>query len=707
VALVLPEPVAASDSSWLTVSDGFASFVIPAGHVPTTRGAGSPMMIEGNFGPSSNLAELGLTLYGDAWTATIGPLIPGLYYYRITADDTKVVDGPALVSPEPTWRTFFIPGESVRLLADVPAGQGGTIGKLAYTDGTPHQQRYATVWTPPGYDPRRPEPYPVLYLLPDADGDASAWVELGRAKQIFDNLCDQGRMKPMVVVMGNRSLSDPQGGLRKVMEAARRAYNVARESVHQAVAGPSAGGAAALHAALTDPGEFAYAGSFGGLFADDGPPLDAVAVNAGTKLLRLYAGNVTDPAYNPTYRLIQKLTDAGVSYEFGGIHPGAGHNWTAWRDNLIDLVPRLFGPSDHQPCPGHLPLNRELSTPDPGTTPAPWLVTEANGDTFATFETTTEFADARHVTLWGNWTPGGSWLRLPLTRCDNRWQVTVGPLKPWFYYYQYFVDSIAHKDSANPAGVTSEPTWSPFVVPGESAHLVSDVLGGQGGALRTLTYHSSVANEERKAYVWTPPGYDPGRDTPYPVLYLQHGSGQSYTDWVEMGRARQILDNQFLDGNLAAMVVVMGNGNVTDFPRELLDNIVPAARESYTISHEPARQALAGLSMGGFQTYDVLKSHPGEFAYLATFSAGLWSAEGLDAAAINERTKSLRVYCGDVTDFLYTFVMNTLATFGSLGIKYEFDGPTPGPHGWDTWQKNLIDFAPRLFRDDTDQPEAH
>jgi enterochelin esterase-like enzyme len=208
-----------------------------------------------------------------------------------------------------------------------------------------------------------------------------------------------------------------------------------------------------------------------------------------------------------------------------------------------------------------------------------------------------------------------------------------------------------------------------------------------------------VAGTERAAYVWTPPGYDPHRAQPYPVLYLQHGAGQSYTDWVEMGRAKQILDNESLERTIEPMVVVMGNGNVSDFTRELLENIVPAARASYNIANDPARQALAGLSMGGGQTYAVLKSHPGEFAYIGTFSA-FGNTSGLDVAAVNSGTKMLRVYSGDVTDFVLPFVKTTLATFDSLGVRYEYDGPTPGPHGWDTWQKNLIDFAPRLFRPD-------
>jgi enterochelin esterase-like enzyme len=276
----------------------------------------------------------------------------------------------------------------------------------------------------------------------------------------------------------------------------------------------------------------------------------------------------------------------------------------------------------------------------------------------------------------------------------------VGPLKPWFYYYKFIVDLVSKKDTSNPASITSEPTWSTFLVPGQRSRLLTDVPRGRGGAVETLTYHSAVAAAQRSAYVWTPPGYDPRRAAPYPVLYLQHGAGQNDTDWVEMGRAKQILDNEFLEGKLVPMVVVMGNGNVSDFTTELLENIVPAARASYHVSDDPAQQALAGLSMGGFQTYDVLKSHPGEFAYIGTFSAAVFDPTGFDVAAVNDGTRVLRVYSGNATDFVYPMVMATLATFDGLGITYEFAGITPGPHGWDAWQKNLIDFAPRLFRSD-------
>ncbi|MEU7890503.1 alpha/beta hydrolase-fold protein [Microbispora bryophytorum] len=703
-----PRP-AAADTPWLDVSeDGYASFSVPAAYVQANAGQVSQVVIEGNFGPSFGWAEFGLTRRGDVWSGVLGPLKPGLYSYQVTGDDTKSLKDPtnaAGVASTPLRSTFLVAGDSARLLADAPEGQGGKVETLTYE--VKKQERSALVWTPPGYQAKAPGPkgpgpegpgpkgYPVLFLQSGDDRSATDWLDLGRAKQILDNLSIQGAVEPMVVVISDGDGPAGDKDLRDLRKAVGDRYDVLRDPAHQAIAGVSEGGSQALRAALTTPGQFAYAGSFSGLLEESAGRVDAKAINRDLKLVRLYTGNVTDPAYNATNRLTKALKQAGVRYDFDGVNPDGGANWNAWQENLIDFVPRLFrNVSDHGPSAGHGPLKGEFTPPPAGTTPTPF-VSEGG---FVTFETTTDFKDAKHVTVWANVAPGGSWLRLPMSRDGDRWRTTVGPLDPWFYYYRLIVDRVAVKDASNPTKVTSEPAWSTFLVPGERSRLLSDVPEGKGGKVESLTYHSDVANQDRTALVWTPPGYDPDRAEPYPVFYLQHGSGQSYTDWVEMGRAKQILDHQFLDGDLVPMVVVMGNGNVSNFNKELLDNIVPAARAHYNVSSDPSQQALAGLSMGGGQTIGVLKAYPGRFAYIAAFSAGFGGGTGVDVAAINSGTKLFRVYVGDVTDFVYPSFMSGLTTMNDLGVHYEFDGVTPGPHGWDVWQKNLIDLAPRLFK---------
>lgn len=325
-------------------------------------------------------------------------------------------------------------------------------------------------------------------------------------------------------------------------------------------------------------------------------------------------------------------------------------------------------------------------------------MTGSAGDTFVTFETPEPYADARHITVWGNWAVNGGWLRVPMRRCADRWQVTVGPLSPGFYHYQFIVDLVAVKDPANPTTIRSEPTWSTLLVPGPEASLLAEVADGTGGRVERFEYRSGVGGARHTAYVWTPPGYDRHRREPYPVLYLQHGSGQHSSDWVEMGLAGRILDNLAIGGRIEPMVVVMAEGNVVDFPAELLGTIVGAARARYNIDDRPEGQALAGLSMGGFQAFGVLKTHPGMFGYVATFSAALLDPTGLDVEAVNRGTRLLRVYTGDQTDFTSPMVMSTLAMLADLGIRAEFAGVTPGPHGWDVWRQHLIDLLPRLFR---------
>ncbi|MBQ0989599.1 alpha/beta hydrolase-fold protein [Micromonospora sp. H61] len=693
--LLAPQP-AAADTPWLDVSaDRYATFAVPAAYVQENLGTVSQVVVEGNFGPSASWAEFGLTRRGDVWSGVLGALEPGLYNYQLTADDTLTIKDPTNstgVASNPLLSTFFIAGDSARWLVDAPAGTGGKIETLTYR--TRNAQRSALVWTPPGYAAKGSKGYPALFLQSGDDVAATDWLDLGRSKQILDNLSAARAMSPMVVVINDADASDDRE-LKDLRKAVTDTYRVLRDPAHQAIAGVSDGGTQALRAALTKPGQFGHVGSFSGTSAPQIDRKDAKAINRGVKLLRLYTGNVTDPAYNPTYRLTKALTRADVRFEFDGVNPDGGATWTTWQENLVDFVPRLFRHvADHGPSPGHQPLKREFAPPPAGTTPTPFI----SEDGFVTFETTTDFTDAQHVTVWANVAPGGSWLRLPLTRDGDRWRATVGPLKPWFYYYRLIVDRVAVKDASNPTTVTTEPMWSTFFIPGPGARLLSDVPAGRGGKVESMTYPSTVAGQDRTALVWTPPGYDPNRTQPYPVLYLQHGGGQNYTDWVEMGRAKQILDHQFLDGDLTPMVVVMGNGNSSNFNSELRQNIVPTARARYHISSDPSQQALAGLSMGGGQAFGVLRAYPGEFAYVAAFSAGFGSGTGVDVAAINNGTKMLRLYVGDQTDFVYPSFMASLTTLDNLGIRYEFDGVTPGPHGWDVWQKNLIDLAPRLFK---------
>ena len=210
---------------------------------------------------------------------------------------------------------------------------------------------------------------------------------------------------------------------------------------------------------------------------------------------------------------------------------------------------------------------------------------------------------------------------------------------------------------------------------------------------------SASGNPTRQANVSTPPGYDPDREVPYPVLFLQHGSGQSWSDWVDVGRAAQILDNHYLRGDIAPMVVVMANGNSVNFQNELYQRLIPATEAQFNVSNQPGERAIAGLRWDPGLALTALFSTPGQFAYVGGFSAFSSPPASADVAAINAGTKVLALYDGDIQDFVYAQFVALVGALDSRGINHLPATIYPGPHSWDVWQKSLIDFLPLLFTD--------
>ena len=708
--LLTAQPAAAAEDPWVAEIDNVVPdvyrFTVPNSAIqPATGIAGSVVAVEGNFAPGKTWTTLNMGSGGGNWTSTIGPLEPGLYYYQYSArpswgEDAIAFRNPASaqeVTSKPTWNTLFVDGPGAEWLADEPAG--GSLEELSYDSSVAGAERSALVWTPPGYDENRAEPYPVLYLLQDEGQSYREWVELGRLKQILDNLTVDGDAEPMVVVMGDGETDEIRGEVVKnLLPAAEGAFNISGDADDRAIAGIGRGAEQALSLLVSATGEFSNVGSFSGDLEQNVGKGKARQINDATDLIRLYVGNVTDPNYNPTVALADKLGAAGVEFQSDGSDPETGGTWDTWQKNLHDFAQRVFqAPGDTGPSEGHLPLEPH-SLPAPGTTPTPWI--DENG--VVTFETGTEFADANNVTVWGNFGPAGSWPRTPMTKQDDgRWRLTM-PVEAGSYYYKFVVEGVDHKDETNPTTVFSEPNWSTFQVPGDETlrgEYTTPVAPGLRGSVEVMNYTSTAnGNPERSAYVWTPPGYDAEREEPYPVFYLQHGGGQTWTDWIEVGFAAQILDNHYAKGNIVPMVVVMANGNGVNFPNEITQRITVAAEAQYNVSSEGEDRALAGLSMGSGATLTTLWAHPGEFAYISGMSAFGSVPAGADVAAINEGTKLLRIYSGDVQDFTYGATLSLISSMTNRGVEHEFAPIIPGPHSWDVWQKSLIDLLPRLFQ---------
>lgn len=331
---------------------------------------------------------------------------------------------------------------------------------------------------------------------------------------------------------------------------------------------------------------------------------------------------------------------------------------------------------------------------------------------------------ATQVDLVGEILQGGP--ARPMTKDENGvWTVTVGPLPPEIWIYNFRVQGVDLPDPSNPSIKPTPPGFamSSFVeVPGDEPSFY-DSRPVPHGDVRMMLYESKAMGVTRWLWVYTPPGYDRGTAR-YPVLYLLHGNGEAHNGWVMNGRANIILDNLIADRKAVPMIVVMPQGHALQgagvgplerlsgettmfsdrFPRDLLDEVVPLVEKSYRVYPDADHRAIAGLSMGGGQALTIGLSNTDRFHYVLGFSAAIGGQIGvnydfvkaIDPAAINRRLKLLWVSCGR-EDFLYESNRQFNDVLSSRGIKATFQDFS-GRHVWSIWRHNLNDAAPLLFR---------
>ncbi len=303
---------------------------------------------------------------------------------------------------------------------------------------------------------------------------------------------------------------------------------------------------------------------------------------------------------------------------------------------------------------------------------------------------------------------------------DGVWTITVGPLHPAAYNYTFSVDGVRDIDPNNPmVKLGDRSAESMFEVPaGKPA--AYDYQEVPHGTVHINWYHSASLNAPRSIYVYTPPGYEEGKSK-LPALYLLHGSGDTESGWVDVGRANLILDNLIAAGRAKPMIIVMPYGrplpdvmlvpsagrgptNADElFGNDLLQDVVPYVEKLYRVSAKADDRAIAGLSMGGGQALRIGLAHLDTFHYIGAFSA---AARGnpeeafkdffADPAAANKKLKVFFIACGK-TDGLFPPSQALSDALEKHQIKHQF-APSEEGHVWRNWRDYLTEFAPELFR---------
>lgn len=306
---------------------------------------------------------------------------------------------------------------------------------------------------------------------------------------------------------------------------------------------------------------------------------------------------------------------------------------------------------------------------------------------------------------------------------DGLWSVTVGPLMPDLYEVQFNVDGLL---MADPGSSLPKPqrqvNTSLLEIPGDPPTFF-DTREVPHGAIRAEVYHSAVLGVARPLLVYTPPGYDQHPQQSYPVLFLYHGYGDTVYSWVTEGRVQQILDNAIADQNAVPMIVVIPdthalnpdttprtevghylNENVQAEDRELFEDIMPFVSAHYRVRTDARERALAGLSMGGFQTVYSGFVHPDQFVALGVFSAGLLGEPAPLAQALEKPEKisaSIRylyVTTGTKDPFTGPKTNEFVARLDQLKIPYSFEPYPDQIHSMEVWRPSLNKFISKLFR---------
>jgi len=342
---------------------------------------------------------------------------------------------------------------------------------------------------------------------------------------------------------------------------------------------------------------------------------------------------------------------------------------------------------------------------------------------------------------------------------DGYWTGITPPQNPGFHIYRLTVDGVELNDPSSESFWDAGGVYSSVDIIEEGLDHY-DVKNVPHGEVRSFWYYAKSTNEHRHAYVYTPPGYDRNPKQRYPVLYLLHGMNQDRRVWSMQGRANFILDNLIAEGKAKPMILVMEDGGIVNssritlgpkpaasapggpgapggprgagargagpagaprggrgagpgggpnfwdaFCKSMIVDVIPAIDSHYRTLADRDHRAIAGLSLGGAQTYQITQDNLDKFAYIGVFSGAPFGFSGIETAYGGllmkpaEFAKKVKVfYISQGSKEGPGAGRNMHEALDKAGIKNVFFEAPGTAHEFETWRKSLHGFAPLLFQ---------
>ncbi|WP_461629981.1 alpha/beta hydrolase-fold protein [Labilibaculum euxinus] len=289
---------------------------------------------------------------------------------------------------------------------------------------------------------------------------------------------------------------------------------------------------------------------------------------------------------------------------------------------------------------------------------------------------------------------------------DGSWMgTTEGPMDEGFHYYHLTIDGGIFNDPGAMNYFGSLRWESGIEIPAHDRDFfaLKDVPHGN---VQQILFSSKSTNTVRRAFVYTPPGYGKNLTEKYPVLYLQHGWGEDETAWTNQGHANLIMDNLIAEGKSKPFIIVMTYGmtnetkigglksfDITPFQTVLVDELIPYIDVNFRTLNGAENRAMAGLSMGGFETKLITLNKPAVFSYYALLSGGVYAPEDIkDKSTV----KLIFESCGSRENpERVNSSVKSLKEAGFNAVSYVSENTG---HEFLTWRRSLKELAPKLFK---------
>lgn len=617
----------------------------------------------------------------------------------------------------------------------------GKIDTVTYPSATVGGNRRALIYTPPGYS--KSKKYPVLYLLHGIGGDEKEWFVHGQPQVILDNLYADKKIAPMIVVLPNGRAMKDDRAVGNIMEGPKvqafatfekdllndlipyveKNFPVLKNQENRAVAGLSMGGGQSLNFGLGNLNTFAWVGGFSSAPNTKTPQeLLPSAENAKKKLKLLWIScGDKDGLITYSKRTHDYLVTNQVPHIYQVI-PGGYHDFKVWKQNLYMFAQLVFKPvtpaliEQYSNIPAEQPKAVPASTNIPGA-----QYPQILPDNKVLFRIKAPEAQKVQVDLGKKYDM--------VKEEEGSWAITTDPIVEGFHYYSILIDGVAVCDPASQTYYGMSRMASGIEIPekGVDYYNMKNVAHGQ---IRQVRYYSDVTKAWRRAFVYTPAGYDANVAERYPVFYLQHGGGEDETGWANQGKMDAIMDNLIAEGKAKPMIVVMDNGYAVDpsAPRNnsaqglrglftnsaltkvFVNELIPMIDKNFRTLADRDHRAMAGLSMGGFQSFQIALTNTDKFAYVGGFSGGgmlqpgedfskMYDGVWADANAFNQKMKLVYLSTGTAEPAnMYQTVNGFHKELEKAGIKHVYYESPGTSHEWLTWRRSLNQFAGLIFK---------